>query len=239
MAHSVGGLLLPAAPSAADEALTDPAIDALADFFSAVLTAWLGNAWKRCAPSEPVVRTVSKWDPEETDFADRDLPLLCIWRDGNARPQRLTDDHQEIGSIVHVVWVPPPATQRKQAQRHAFFNAFDKGVSLAVLHERDPAYRRTEDTDAASVAYGSDVLAIAGIDDWRLQNTRRVPIEIKIEGATTRRYPGYLATLALRESSTTDPSAFGVSPTVIHGDLTDGQTPTLVRQSFRVPKTGS
>jgi hypothetical protein len=216
------------------ESLGDPAIDILAAYFSAVLTAWLGDAWIAVAPGEPVVRTVYKHDPEEIDFRSNDLPLLCLWREGDTSPKNLADGYQEMESTLNVLWVPPPAPQTKSSRRHSFLSAFSKAIALAVKHERDPSYVRASDPSSAEAAYfGSDVQALADIDWWRLQRVTRVPVDV---GDGSRSYPAYLATLLIGETTETDPAAWNeAEPTVIDANMTTGGDSPLTTQRILLP----
>lgn len=235
MAHSVGALLIPAPEPDDDESVGDPALDILAAYFKAVLTAWIGAAWSAVAPREPVVKTVYKHDPEEVDFASNSLPLLCVWRDGDNAPKRLADGYQETETALNILWVLPPATQFKNSRRHSFFSAFDKAISLAVINERDPSYIHEDDTaDAAANAYGSDVQALAGIDWWRLQRITRVPVEVPT-GDRVFRYPGYLATLLMGETTEIDGGAFVTYPTRLRATTTSGGTEPRDIQTFQAP----
>lgn len=234
MAHSVGALLLPApAPSSATAALTDPALDIIADYLGAVMTEWLQDAWNARAPSEPVVRTVYKHDPEELDFTVRELPLLCLWRERDAEVVQLADSYDESESTLNVLWILPPAPQSKDSKRFSFFNGFASAIKLAVKLGRHPAYVHESETDSpAAVAYGSDVLKLAALDRWRRGPIIRVPVSIE---GLNRELMGYLASIQLTETTVRDPSVDGVFATEIRGDLTDGLEPKLVRQSFRSP----
>jgi hypothetical protein len=237
MPHTSGALELPAPAPEAGESLGDPAIDVLADYFSAVLTAWLDTAWTAVAPGEPVVRTVYKHDPEEIDFRESDLPLLCLWREGDTAPKQLADGYQEMETTLHVLWVPPPAPQGKNARRHAFLSAYSKAIALAIEHERDPAYVHDDDAgDVSATCWGSDVFRKGSIDWWRLQRVTRVPVDIPIDGQRVFRYPAYLATILLGETTDTDPAAFGTVPTSLHTSITTGgEGNRLETGAFRVP----
>lgn len=234
MAHSVGALLLPApAPAAATDSLTDPALDILGDYFRAVLTAWLSTAWLARAPGETVVRTLEKHDPEELDFSVNKLPMLCLWRERETEAVKVADAYDESESELNILWVLPPAPQTKDSRRYPFFNGFASAIKLAVKLGRHPSYvHASEAADAGAIAYGSDVLKLAAIDRWRRGAILRT--QVTVEGLN-RPLMGYLATVLLTESTVMDPSVNGVEPTVIYGDITDGQDPAFVRQSFLIP----
>lgn len=235
MPHRVGGLDLPAPPPARDESVGDPALDVIADFLRTMLEKWLGAAWRAVAPGEPIVKTVYKHDPGEVDFFDGDLPLLCVWSDDDSSPSRLADAFLENQDQLRVLWMPPPAPQIKGSLRFPFFRPFKKAISLAVQHSRDPAWIHPSDIgDPGAIAYGSDVLAKAGVSHWRLGRFQRIDVQVP-NGNETIRYPAYLATLQLSELSETDSTAFGVAPTVIRADLVTGDDPALTESQLKVP----
>ena len=206
------------------EVLADPALGVLRDYFQAVITAWLRDAWLAVAPNEAIVRSTYTHDPEELDFTEHDLPVLCVWLDRDAQPKRLADGYQEAENILNILWVLPPTPHEKGSVRFPFFAGFNKAISFAVLRERDPAYVHPDDAGAVSaVAYGSDVLKHAGLDWWRLrQPISRVPVEIDVRGAGDFTYAGYLASLTVGETNETDPSAYGVHPFGLRADVSWG-----------------
>lgn len=236
MAHSVGALLLPAAP-ASSGSHGDPAIDVLIDFFEAVLKSWIETAWLARAPGEPLIRTVIKGDPEETLFGINDLPTLCLWRHEDSEPNRLADGFQEEQNQIRILWIPPTAIHDNSADRFAFFNAFQSAISAAVLHERHPSYIHSDDVgDPAAVAYGSDVLGKCVFDWWRLTGRiQRVPVDIQM-GSSAETFTGYLATLLVGETVVTDNTAFGVFATVIDGETNSGGDTPLTTNDFLIPK---
>jgi hypothetical protein len=241
MSNSIGSMLLPVPAPAPEEALGDPAIDILADFFETVLTADLKSAWESRVLNEPVVRRVYKYNPEEADFCTDDLPLLCVWRDDDNSPRKSMDVHTEIDANFMVLWIPPPADQQNLSSRHPFFSAFDHCMAHAVQMERHPAWKHPSevtstnpDTVAEANAYGSNVLRMANIDRWQLQSIKRIPVVVPVQGNREAQYPGYLAAISAIESTVTDPTAYGVKPFSVHGDLTT-KDKQVVRTSFRVP----
>ncbi len=239
MAHSVGALLLPApAPESDEDALTDPAVDIIADYLKAVMTAWLATAWAVRAPSETVVKTLVKHDPEEVDFKAGELPALYVWREREAEAVQIADAYDEGESQLNVLWVLPPAPQAKDSKRHGFFNGFTAAIKLAVKLGRHPSYVHASDLDEddnptpEAATYGSDVLKLAAIDRWRRGPIIRTPVSVE---NVVRPFTGYLATILLTETTHRDPEVDGVFATEIYGDITDGQDPAFVRQSFVVP----
>lgn len=234
MAHSVGALLLPApAPEAETDALTDPAVDIIADYLEAVMTTWLATAWAARGAGETVVRTVYKHDPEEIDFATQNLPILCLWREREAEAIQIADAYDEGESQLNVLWILPPAPQTKDSKRFSFFNGFSAAIKMAVKLGRHPAYVHADEAgEPGPEAYGSDVLKLAGLDRWRRGQIIRTPVNVE---GMQRPFMGYLATILLTETTHRDNTADGVFPSVIEGDITDGLEPELVRQSFRSP----
>jgi hypothetical protein len=221
-------------------------LDILAEYFAAVVRHYFGDAWTSVAPNEPVIRTVSKHDPEETDFSEKQLPLLCVWREADVTPNKLGDLVGESQSQVRILWVPPPATQDKKHKRHSFFNAFDKAIRFAVQNGRDPSWVYPADVadpaptgqalkvKTAAEYYGSDVYALAGISWWTLQNVNRVPVQVPTEQARLT-YPAYLATLLVAETTDSDPVAFGGVPTEFEVALTSGGDDPITRFEAEVP----
>lgn len=243
--HQVGALQLPApAPASDDDSLGDPGLDVLGAYFRQILETYLGDAWIAVAPEEPVVRVLAKDNPEERDFNENDLPLLCVWRQEVTGPNRSAESFEENVETLSILWVPAPTTQVKGARRSPFFNAFKSAISSAILHGRDQSYVHASDsallsTDPlrhAAEAYGSDVMHLAGLDTWRLRRFQRVPVDVPT-GGDTLSYPAYLATLEITESTNSDwtNAAWGTEPTVIRFDLTTGGVDPLTTNQAKVP----
>lgn len=239
----------PCQPESDNTATLDPALSALGAFFQAMLEHYCGPAWSNVAPGEPIVRVLSVGhDPEALDFHDGMLPLLALWRDGDAEPTRLADGNVQSKSQVHVLWVAAPADEQKLAARSPFFLAFANTMKTAFQQERDPCWVRAEDQDdVVSRTYGSYVWGLAGIDGWSYSGTRRVPLQVA-GGHGNESFPGYLASWTILESTSTSPSMWcstidgervGVEAAEIKFDLTDVATvdpdDALVRQSALIP----
>lgn len=236
MTVGVGALVLPA-PVPATGTSGDPALDIVGAYLRAVLQTFLATKWASLAPNEPVVRTLNFHDPEELDFRERDLPLLVLWKERalGDEPRRIADGWTESHKTVHVLWIPPPTTQTRGSTRFPFFNDFASVIEWAVHHERHPSYvHASEVADPAAIAYGSDVLALARIDQWIYRGTQRAPVEVGT-GTGALSYPAYLATLTVVESTLVDNTAWGTEPTVIQFDLTTGDDDPFTTQSALVP----
>lgn len=326
MAHQVGALVLPSPAAGTTESLGDPGLDVLGAYFERILETYLSVAWIAAAPAEPVVRVLAKDNPEERDFSENDLPLLCVWRQEVTGPNRSAESFDESVETLHILWVPAPTTQIKGVRRSPFFNAFKDAIRLAVLHHRDPSYVHAVDAfnsivvqtgtgpfliltgqpnqdiigrieittsgaigislfrwsidggatwvasgvptaltvplgttglsalfaigahvaltthdwtstvDEPAIVYGSDVLDLAGLDEWRLRRFQRVPVDVPT-GGDTLSYPAYLATLEITESTDSDwtNAAWGTEPTVIRFDLTTGGVDPLTTNQAKVP----
>lgn len=229
MAHKVGALVLPAPSPAPGQSLADPALDILVEYFQVALETWLGEAWKSVAPKEPICKKVSKHDPEDCDFFEGDLPLLSVWRSGDATNSRLADAYQESITQLRVLWVPPPTTTAKKVVRYNFLNGFSKAINEAVTLSRIPQYVHSSEVgDAAAECYGSDIEDLCGIDVWRVQSVAPVPVDVPRGDGGVYTYPGYLATIQLTETNETDysPAAgYGVARTELVMDfLRAGET---------------
>lgn len=256
MSHRVGALLLPVPPPAFGPTLPndsgvapilDPALDILGQFFRALLEHHCGEAWANIAPGEPVVRVLSiGHDPEEFDFSDQMTPLLALWREGDGQPTRLDDSNGQSQTTVNVMWVAAPADEQKLAARSPFFNAFTKVMLLAFANERDPAWIKAgEEDNVIARFYGSYVWGHAGIDGWNYGGTRRVPL-VAQTGDESQRFPSYLATWTILESSLNDPEAWGstidgvrvgTTDTQIQFDLkSDSEDDALTLQSALIPE---
>jgi hypothetical protein len=234
MTHQVGALALPI--PVAPGSLGDPGLDILADYILAVMEKYLAAAWQSRAPGEPIVRTLSTHDPEECEFRMLELPLLSVWRHTDDAPKRLTDAYQETEDTIHIMWTTPPATQVKGTERYPFFKAFDSVISTAVIKERDPAYvHASEVADAAALAYGSDVQALAKFDWWILQRTTRVPVEVEF-GGRVEAFPGYLAMLRVGETTLIDPTDNDVYTPVISATTNSGGATPLTTNTILIPQ---
>lgn len=238
MGHTVGSMLLPVpVPATETESIGDPAIDLVAEFFETTLKHWLKDAWGSKAPGEPIIRTVIKHDPEETAFAAKDLPTLCLWRDEDDEPSKYTDTSHEVSGMLRILWVAPPTTQGRQGNRHPFFVSFKNCIYTAIHEERDPSWVKAGDESDEAAVYGTNIVRAAKFDRWDMISVKRVPVVVP-SGATTQQFVGYLATLRIWETTSTDPEVYAVSPFQLDAQLTtvdDEDDPALERFRFVVP----
>ncbi len=72
-----------------DTAVSDPALDHVAEFFATVLEKYGAAAWAAVAPNEPLVRTVLKHNPERGSFNANELPCLFVYRGEQIRSERI------------------------------------------------------------------------------------------------------------------------------------------------------
>ena len=122
MSHKFGALTLPAQVPGAGESLTDPALDIIGGYLSAVLNAWGNDAWTSRAPNEPIVRKTLFVDPAEAEFIESDLPALYVWRSQIATDY-LAEELTSHKSTIELLWVPSPkVSQIRWAERAAFIN---------------------------------------------------------------------------------------------------------------------
>jgi len=240
MSHTFGGVDIPIPNPLSESAISDPALDVLAEAIPAILASYCGSAWEAVAPGIPLIRSVFKHDPKPEEFREASLPALYIYRE-TVDPNYDTDDQEASDSEIRLLWVEPPATQDKRALRAPFYNGFAKAIGTIVQHDRDPSWMRDGDTSDEGEAYGSSIPVAAGFDLWFLPKkggVSKVPVVVDMTDGKSRQYVGFLVRLMVKESSTTDLVAYGASPTRLDVQInTGGDDPLDTPQHIRDPAT--
>jgi hypothetical protein len=139
MADEFGGIQFPVLPPAGDGSVSDPGLDKLGAYLSAVLNAELGTAWGAVNPGVPFVRTVAAYLPQDLGFNEKLLPALFLERTSTVN-EHITDDHVQATSDVTVMWVAQNAVQAARAVRAPGINGFHKTITRALELGRHPAW---------------------------------------------------------------------------------------------------
>lgn len=170
-----GILPLPAPAPEVGAALTDPALDIVADFIKSVINYDLGAAWASRAPTDPLpIRYVFNHAPNLESFNMDEVPALYAWRaDDNGR-FRYSQDMMADDAGMHFLWVPPALAQEDERFIQAFRNGIKKSLQSAFGQGRHPGWVRPGDDYYDPEAYGSVLLyhtkmAIAQLGFFRQQ----------------------------------------------------------------------
>jgi hypothetical protein len=195
-----------------EEALSDPALDALGGYFTSVLRAKGAAAWAACAPDEPIVRTLLKHDPQEGEFNANDLPALYVWRESIQRV-RQADDLTTEQTVFQILWVMPPTQQSRHIKRDSFFAGWSHIIALYAKRERDPSWISPGDPDPTAAKRGSVLRRIACLFNFQMIGTNRTRLNIEVVGRGEMSYRAFQARFdgqeLINESGLTDGRAGG------------------------------
>jgi hypothetical protein len=211
MGDAYGMLPLPALAPAADEALTDPAIDILLEFMTAVLNyygdaAWASVSGYQAGDNHTVVQTFN-FDPHETTFNTRDLPALFLWRKKIGGSAWLATDYYVRESKLILQWVPPPAIQSMRARWRPFINLIASALDgIMDPSARVPSWIYPGDTDPIAQYDGSLLWKYMPLTyEFDIGDTTTVPITIEmVDGSNKENYWAIQVEIKLREQSDTD-----------------------------------
>jgi hypothetical protein len=151
-----GATALPLAAPTGTDAVTDKAASTLLAYFKAFLNAYAPTAWhsvfKSQVPSVPITPVKGAFvnEPSTSEFNERDLPGLFIWRVGGD-DDWIADDWRIFTDNWKLLWVFPTAVQGKQQARDPAIAGLSRLVSMALKRGRDPAYQRSDDTDTTAL----------------------------------------------------------------------------------------
>lgn len=195
MTDTYGLTALPVALPGTGASVGDPGRDVLLAFLSAVITEECGAAWAVRAPGETLVRRTHAHDPNEEDFASNDLPALFCYR-GDGRAYHFADGEFGDEIQIAVLWVFPPTTAERQADRRSIAVGLSRAIhkALGPLNGRHPAWVAAGDTDPFAADYGSSLLTLGGFETVRLDSFREATV--KIDRAE---YPAFELLLVCRE----------------------------------------
>ncbi len=143
-----------------DQAVTDPALSIILDYFTAVLNARLAVAWQSVTPGKEVVRQSFTYDPEREWFSKKSLPAIYGYREGGKPTTRIGDDWQDAEDVLVLTWAFPLATQSHASFRRAILNGLNKVLDRAVMLLRDPAYVDPTDPAKDAPTYAAEPEAI-------------------------------------------------------------------------------
>jgi hypothetical protein len=147
---------LPLAAPATGDAVTDKAASVLLAYFKAFVNAYAPAAWQSVfkssvatVPTRPVVGAFIN-DPSNSEFNERDLPAIFLWRDNGddewiAADWRITTDNWKL------LWIFPPAVQGTQQARDPIINGLAKLLSFALKRGRDVSFQVAGDSDTTAL----------------------------------------------------------------------------------------
>lgn len=222
MADRFGALALPApVPTTADEAVTDPTLDAIGSFCTAVLRAQLHDAWQTRAPGQQVVTRYFTHDLKKHDFNANTLPALYCWREKGASG-RNADGLLVSKTPISLVWIFQPAKQAIQSVRDPIISGWTKALAAAFERGRHPAWRSAADTDPTSARRGSTFPRAAGIARLAFRDPEPIPIEILMEDGSFRiGYDAIRAFLDIEEELTRDGATYPMAvPSALELEVT-------------------
>lgn len=235
----------------------DALLDVLGGFLQAVLNAEAASIWTAAgvaaSGSAPAGREVAirvfTSDPEQpgTEFQDRELPALFLWRSAFETPVWWGQGWRVRKSTVELAWVFPPAAMAAQTARDPFVNVLQAVVDEQLeFMGRNPAYVYPGDTDPDAATRGSDIWPFLNVVQLYLERVQKKPLVIRAAagapGFAPRTYFRVQALLTALERVEQDPAAWfdpedGLDmATSIAPDAPAGALPFLDPLLYRGPK---
>jgi hypothetical protein len=153
MPNRFGAMPIPAAPvgDQGREAVTDPGLDAVLSFCTAVLLSDLQDAYASVNPGRgSVVEHVEAVDPAVRGLPpDAKLPALFGYRTGTRSPDQVAIDYLHQTSTIRLWWVfAPRADALFQARARALVNGVAKVLGRAIAAGRHRAWVVESDGEA-------------------------------------------------------------------------------------------
>lgn len=201
MTDSYGALELPApAPNPhfdqagkrqGNEAVGDPCLTRLVDYFQAFTNAMVTDAWHAVSPRERPVESAFTHDPNEVVFSTNDLPAYFLFRQGDESAlERLANDIDIEHSKLRLLWVFPPRAQDDRKLRYPFVNAIVKSLIRAIEVGRHPSYVLAGDPDVTAEEFGSVIYRVANIFKINWRGYKLQPVIISMDSGTSRARDG-------------------------------------------------
>lgn len=207
VAANAGALVLPVpavvspGTGVANQAPSDPALDALILYFGALWSAYCGAAWLGANPNEPITKTLLKHNPEEEDFTDGAVPALYMWRGTQERAISRGDEFEVSACRFEILWVMPMAPTIRKAARAPWFNAWSKIMQHAAKGEPDINWIASGDIKVSSLAYGTPILDAAGLVEMGFIEATTKELRVDIEGGAAQTYPCFGASISAQEET--------------------------------------
>lgn len=212
MSDFYGPLALPAPAPGPNDTLTDPALDTLLSFFTAILNHHGGDAWRAVnnfqEGGDNVVNGTFTFDPEDeygTEFNSRDLPGLFIFRKDIGGSAWLAADYYVRASEVTLLYVFPPAPQVDRARWRPFINLIASVLDgITDPDGRDPSWVVPGDPDPASAYLGSLLWKyLPNLYEFSVEKTEQHRVRIKMADASPQEhFPCVRMKILLRERNT-------------------------------------
>lgn len=197
------------------EALGDPTITRLVDYFKAFTNAEAGDGWRFASPNENPVHSAHTHDPNKYGFNTKFLPAYFLHRLGDPDYERLSEDSLLVHSNLRLLWVYGPAGQEGRRRLSSFVNAISKTLISAIEDGRHPAYVFPDDDDPTAATQGSVIYRVAGIFriEWKGYKLTNVQIPMATGASRDRdgergMYDAMEAQIELVEERRRDPNVF-------------------------------
>lgn len=158
MADTYGALKLPVQLPDGTDAVSDPALSRLGEYFQAFCNANGQAAFDRLGVprvrglAPPVIRSIFTHDPTKLVFNEAHLPALYVTRSNGGKPEWIAEDYRIATDVWTVLWVFPPGQQANQRIRESFTNAIGKMTDMAIEMVRSPAWAWADDPDTKSAS---------------------------------------------------------------------------------------
>lgn len=161
MSFTWGATVLPLVAADGTDAVTDKAASVLLAYFRAFLNAHAPVAWQSVfkstvvsVPTTPVVGAFVN-DPATSEFNERDLPALFLWRTGGVQREGGDDDWIAADWRVMtdnwtLLWIFPTAVQGIQQARDPIVKGLAALLGYALKRGRDSSYAITGDADISA-----------------------------------------------------------------------------------------
>lgn len=208
--QSIGGLVLPVEADDVTDTFAplDPGRDILLDLFATALNSELQAPFTVVAAGTPlsgrsVVQTKWPWRPRSavSKCTAADYPLLCVYRDGEARWEAYRIDHDRLTQRWAVDYILGPLDVADERKLCDILTAVPKVLALVLRKRGHPDYRSGElqffegRGGFASIAMiehsiGQAQFAGGGIDDsplyWAVSTTLETT---EVDGENSELYP--------------------------------------------------
>lgn len=207
-----GPLQIPILEPSATDTVADPLLDVVLGFFTKILNANAGRAWKAVSGYQPggndlVVVSTFTWNPEEeegTEFNSRDLPALFMWRETIDGSAWIAADYYVRPSKLVMLWVPPNVVQAERARWRPFINAIASIIDgITDPDGRDPSYVVPGDDDPAASYLGSLLWKqLPNLFSFDVSRTKPATVKLRLDSGERPHYPCVRMEIDVRERNT-------------------------------------
>lgn len=152
MAFQIGGAQFPLVAAPSNPSLlkvADPALAKILDFFSYMITTYVGDALVAAAalghaPITDAVAQVAPINPDVIAKAEQwQFPLLCGWRQSSKDNDRTLNWRQGV-AMVGLAYILPPLSPTQRVTLEPILSAVGKVCNYAFAQGTDPGYNAGE-----------------------------------------------------------------------------------------------